>query len=305
VAKFSKSYFKIQPQINKMKKLAISTSCALLFVLTFSQEIFAQPSSKNLYTYPFGVQAYTFRNHFPNDVSGTLDKIQKMGITEIETSGAKGVTDEEYKKMCDARGIAIPSIGAGYDQLEKLSMDIVKKAKVFGAKYVMCAWIPHKGDNFTLEDAQKAVDVFNKAGKFLKENGLSFCYHPHGFEFRPYEKGTLLDYMFKNTNPADVSFEMDVLWVLHGGGNPVKLLKTYGNRWKLMHVKDLKKGVVGNFSGNTPAENDVVLGTGQADWKNIFKLSKKYGIKHYSIEDESEHELENVPLSIEYLKNLR
>jgi sugar phosphate isomerase/epimerase len=305
VAKFSKLYFKIQPQINKMKKLAISTSCALLFVLTFSQEIFAQPSSKNLYTYPFGVQAYTFRNHFPNDVPGTLDKIQKMGITEIETSGAKGVTDEEYKKMCDARGIAIPSIGAGYDQLEKLSMDIVKKAKVFGAKYVMCAWIPHKGDNFTLEDAQKAVDVFNKAGKFLKENGLSFCYHPHGFEFRPYEKGTLLDYIFKNTNPEDVSFEMDVLWVLHGGGNPVKLLKTYGNRWKLMHVKDLKKGVVGNFSGNTPAENDVVLGTGQADWKNIFKLSKKYGIKHYFIEDESEHELENVPLSIEYLKNLR
>jgi sugar phosphate isomerase/epimerase len=305
VARFSKLYFKIQPQINKMKKLSITTSCALLFVLSFSQEIFAQPSSKNLYTYPFGVQAYTFRNHFPNDVSGTLDKIQKMGITEIETSGAKGVTDEEYKKMCDARGIAIPSIGAGYDQLEKLSMDIVKKAKVFGAKYVMCAWIPHKGDNFTLEDAQKAVEVFNKAGKFLKENGLSFCYHPHGFEFRPYEKGTLLDYMFKNTNPEDVSFEMDVLWVLHGGGNPVKLLKTYGNRWKLMHVKDLKKGVVGNFSGNTPAENDVVLGTGQADWKNIFKLSKKFGIKHYFIEDESEHELENVPLSIDYLRNLK
>ena len=288
-----------------MKKLAISTSCALLFVLTFSQETFAQPSSKNLYTYPFGVQAYTFRNHFPNDVSGTLDKIKKMGITEIETSGAKGVTDEEYKKMCDARGIAIPSIGAGYDQLEKLSMDIVKKAKVFGAKYVMCAWIPHKGDNFTIEDAQKAVEVFNKAGKFLKDNGLTFCYHPHGYEFRPYEKGTLLDYMVKNTNPEDVSFEMDVLWVLHGGGNPVKLLKTYGNRWKLMHVKDLKKRIVGNFSGNTPAENDVVLGTGQADWKNIFKLSKKFGIKHYFIEDESEHELENVPLSIEYLKNLK
>lgn len=283
-------------------------SCLVIFLglfLVVNQAVYAQPSSKNLYTYPFGVQAYTFRNHFPKDVAGTLDKIQKMGITEIETSGAKGVSDEEYKKMCDARGIAIPSIGAGYDQLEKLSMDIVTKAKVFGAKYVMCAWIPHKGDNFTPEDAQKAVEVFNKAGKFLKENGLTFCYHPHGYEFRPYEKGTLLDYIFKNTNPEYVSFEMDVLWVLHGGGNPVGLLKKYGNRWKLMHVKDLKKGVVGNFSGGTPAENDVVLGTGQADWKNIFKLSNKIGIKHYFIEDESEHELENVPLSIEYLKNLK
>jgi sugar phosphate isomerase/epimerase len=228
-----------------------------------------------------------------------------MGITEIETGGAKGVSDEEYKKMCDARGITIPSTGAGYEQLEKKSQDIVTKAKIFNASYVMCAWIPHKGDNFTIEDAKKAVEVFNNAGKFLKENGLTFCYHPHGYEFRPYDNGTLLDYIIKNTNSEYVSFEMDVLWILHGGGNPVKLLKKYGNRWKLMHVKDLKKGVVGNFSGGTPAENDVVLGTGQADWKNIFKRSKKLGIKHYFIEDESEHELENVPLSIEYLKNLK
>lgn len=285
-----------------MKKNLINLSIFLLCIATF-QETFAQKSNK-LFNYPFGVQAYTFRNHFPNSVEGTLDKIQKMGITEIETSGAKGVSDEEYKKLCDARGIVIPSIGAGYEQLEQTSQDIVKKAKIFGAKYVMCAWIPHKGDVFTLEDAKKAVDVFNKAGKFLKENGLTFCYHPHGYEFRPYENGTLLDYIFKNTNPEYVSFEMDVLWVLHGGGSPVKLLEKYGSRWKLMHVKDLKKGVVGDFSGHTPAENDVVLGTGQADWKNIFKLSKKLGIKHYFIEDESEHEMENVPLSIDYLKKL-
>ena len=71
-----------------MKKL---TFFIVLLMLTFCQEIFAQPNSKNLYTYPFGVQAYTFRKHFPTDVVGTLDKIQKMGITEIETSGAKGV----------------------------------------------------------------------------------------------------------------------------------------------------------------------------------------------------------------------
>ncbi|PWK16863.1 sugar phosphate isomerase/epimerase [Arcicella aurantiaca] len=285
-----------------MKKNLITLSIFLLCVSTF-QEIIAQ-KSKKLFNYPFGVQAYTFRKHFPNSVEGTLDKIQKMGITEIETSGAKGISDEDYKKLCTARGISVPSIGAGYDQLEQTSQDIVTKAKIFGAKYVMCAWVPHKGDEFTLEDAKKAVEVFNKAGKFLKENGLTFCYHPHGYEFRPYEDGTLLDYIFKNTNPEYVSFEMDVLWVLHGGGSPVKLLEKYGNRWKLMHVKDLKKGVVGDFSGHTPAENDVVLGTGQADWKNIFKLSKKLGIKHYFIEDESEHEMENVPLSIDYLKKL-
>ncbi len=289
---------------NKIKILI-----AALSILTIQSSIFAQkakPKSKKIFNAPFGVQGWTFRKQFPADGAvATLNLIQKIGITELETGAAKGTTNEEFKKLCNDRGITIPSTGSSFEELEKDPQKIIKNAKELGSSFVMCAWIPHKGNNFTIEDAKKAVEVFNSAGKILKDNGITFCYHPHGFEFRPYENGTLLDYIFKNTNSENVSFEMDVLWVLHGGGNPVKLLEKYGNRWKLMHVKDLKKGIVGDFSGGTPAENDVVLGTGQADWKNIFSVSKKIGIKHYFIEDESEHEVENVPLSIEYLKNLK
>lgn len=282
-----------------MKKIFFYSLLSLVFI----QEVNAQ-KKKPLYTFPFAVQAYTYRNSFPKDVAGTLDIIKSLGITELEGGGAKGVTLEEFKKMCDDRGISIPSTGAGYEELRKPE-EIVRKAKILGAKYVMCAWIPHKGDNFTIEDAKKAVEDFNYAGKVLKENGITFCYHNHGYEFRPYEDGTLMDYIIKNTNPEYVSFEMDVLWTIHGGGDPVALLNKYGNRWKLMHIKDLKKGVKGDFSGHTPAENDVVLGTGQADFPNIFKAAKKAGVKHYFIEDESNNEMVNVPKSIEYLKSLK
>ena len=37
-----------------------------------------------IFTAPVGVQAYSFRNYFPKDVVGTLDRIQSMGIKEIE-----------------------------------------------------------------------------------------------------------------------------------------------------------------------------------------------------------------------------
>ncbi|MET3128672.1 sugar phosphate isomerase/epimerase [Arcicella rosea] len=285
-----------------MKKQSYTIALTLLFLLSIG-DTFAQ-KAKPLFNFPFGVQAYTFRNHFPVSVENTLDKIKAMGITEIESSGAKGMSNADYKKLCNDRGISIPSAGCSYEQLEKNPQEVVDNAKALGAKYVMCAWIPHKGNEFTIEDIKKAVAVFNKAGKVLKENGLIFCYHDHGYEFRPYEDGTLFDYLVKNTNPAYVSFEMDVLWTLHGRANPEALLQKYGSRWRLMHVKDLKKGIVGDFSGHTPAENDVVLGTGQANWPAILKIAKKIGIKHYFIEDESEHELENVPLSITYLKGL-
>ncbi len=287
-----------------MKKLTLLV--AGLFILAAGlTEALAQKKGKPLYTFPLGVQAYTYRAHFPKDVAGTLDRIQSLGITEIEGGAPKGMTPEEFKKMCDARGISIPSTGASYEELVKSPEAVAKRAKTLGADYVMVAWIPHQKGNFTLENAKKAVEDFNKAGKVLKENGVTFCYHDHGYEFQPYGDGTLMDYIIQNTDPKYVSFEMDVLWTQFGGGDPVSLLKKYPNRWKLMHLKDLKKGVKGDLTGGTPAENDVPLGTGQVDMEEVIRTAKKIGIKHYFIEDESEKELEYVPQSIAWLKSLK
>jgi sugar phosphate isomerase/epimerase len=227
-----------------------------------------------------------------------------MGFTELEGGGGR-MPLEEFKKLCDERGISIPSIGTGYEQLVKHPDSVAYRAKILGAKYVMCAWIPHKTGSFNFDDAKKAVEDFNAAGKILKENGLTFCYHVHGYEFWPHENGTLLDYIINNTNPEYVSFEMDVLWVQFGGGDPVTLLKKYGDRWKLMHLKDLKKGVKKDLTGLTSPEHDVTLGTGEIDIPGILREAKKIGIKHYFIEDESSQVKKQVPQSIAYLKSLK
>lgn len=272
-------------------------------ILTDNKTVVAQ-NDKPLYTAALGVQAFTFRKSFPIDVAKTLDTIKMMGFTEMEGGGGR-MPPEEFKKLCDDRGISIPSIGVGYDQLVKSPDSVAYRAKIYGSKYVMCAWIPHDNGVLTFENAKKAVDDFNKAGKYLKAQGLIFCYHAHGYEFQPYENGTLLDYIFKNTNPEYVSFEMDIFWMQFGGGDPVLLLKKYGNRWKLMHLKDMKKDTKKDLTGLTGPENDVPLGTGQVDIPNILKEAKKIGIAHYFIEDESNYVNEQVPQSIKYLKNLK
>nr|WP_245705998.1 sugar phosphate isomerase/epimerase [Catalinimonas alkaloidigena] len=264
-----------------------------------------EETSDPLYTFPFGVQAYTFRNSFPNGIEQTLDTIQSMGFTELEGGPVGDLSPEAFRQLCEARGITIPSTGAGYDELVKDPQAVADKAKALGAKYVMCAWIPHNGTTFTLENAQKAVADFNKAGKVLKDNGVTFAYHVHGYEFQSHEDGTLMDYLIENTNPEDVSFEMDILWTHFGGGDPVALLKKYGDRWKLMHVKDLKKGTPKDLSGGTDQNNDVALGTGEIDLKPILEEAKKLGIQHYFIEDESDRIYTQVPQSIEYLKSLQ
>ena len=282
------------------KKISI---IPILASLLFAQTIFAQ-KGQPLYTAPFGVQAYTFRKSFPIDVAKTLDTIKMMGFTEMEGGGNR-MSPEAFKKLCDERGISIPSTGAGYEELVRAPDSVVYRAKILGAKYVMCAWIPHQDNVLTFDNAKKAVEDFNRIGKIMKDNGLIFCYHAHGYEFQPYENGNLLDYIFTNTNPEYVSFEMDIFWIQFGGGDPVALLKKYGNRWKLMHLKDLKKGAQKNLTGLTGPENNVPLGHGEIDIPGILKEAKKIGIQHYFIEDESNDVNEQVPASINYLKSLK
>jgi sugar phosphate isomerase/epimerase len=286
--------------ITFMKKIflfVLFVSCSYSFVCLGQ-------GAKPLFTNPFGVQMYTYRNSYARGMAAVLDTIKALGIKEVEGPNPNGITAEEFKKLLDERGLVVPSIGAGYDEIVKDPMNIVKQAKFFGANYVMVAWIGH-GKTFTLEDAKKAVADFNAAGKVLAENGITFCYHDHGYEFGPYGDGTLLDYMIQNTDARYVQFEMDLMWTFHGGGDPAALLYKYPTRWKMLHLKDIRKGIANDITGGTDTNNDVALGTGQLNIPAILKAAKAIGIKHYFIEDESPNHAAQIPLTIGYIKGLK
>ena len=277
--------------------------CSLLCLLLLSQVIFGQQRfSKALKDMP-GVVSFTFRNDFSKDVPGTLDNIKQMGIRNIEFSNLFGKTAAEMRALLDARGMVCTSYGVYYDALTNKTDKVIEDAKTLGAEFVRVGMIPHKGE-FTVQQADAAVKDFNRVGQKLKENGIEFSYHNHGYDFTPYENGTLYDYLIQNTNPAYVSFELDILWVHQFGQDPVAYLKKYPNRFRLMHVKDLKKGLAVGLDVKTSPENDVPLGSGQIDIKKILKQAKKSSVKYYYLEDENSNARAQVPLSLAYLKTL-
>lgn len=262
-------------------------------------------SSNLLVAQEIGLQLYSLRNQFKTDVPGTLAKIKEWNIKQIEGGGTYGLPVEEYKKLLRQNNLEMVSYGAGFDELAKNPQAVADNAKPFGAKFIMCAWVPHKEGVFGLEEVKKAIDVFNTAGKILAENGLKLCYHPHGYEFGPYENGTLFDYMVKNTDPRYVNFEMDVFWVKHPGQDPVALLQKYPNRFLMLHLKDRAPGTVGNQLGRADDETNVVLGQGDVGIAAIMKQAKKNGIKYYFIEDESPKSVEQIPQSLAFLRSLK
>ena len=83
------------------------------------------------------------------------------------------------------------------------------------------------------------------------------------------------------------------------------LLRKYPGRWSLMHLKDLRKGVVGDASGRTDLKNDVAIGTGQMNWPAILKTAQETGVKYYFIEDESPSVIDQVPRTLKFLEQVK
>lgn len=278
----------------------------LYFILTCSTASYSFGQEKLLKDAP-GAVSYTFRQDLGKDVPGTLDKIKAMGITNLEFSGWFGQTPEQLRALLDARGMRCTSIGVGYSDLLKNPDGVIAQAKAVGAEFVRIGSIPHPGDFKDLKAdvvKQAAVD-FNIFGKKLKENGLTFCYHNHGPEFQSGKElgeTTFFDYLMKNTDPKSVFFEIDVMWVYWPGANPVELLKKYPKRFKLMHVKNVKKGL----ERGGKSINFTPVGDGQIDMDAVLRTAQKTAIKYYYIEDESPAQYidTQVPISVRYMNEL-
>lgn len=250
-----------------------------------------------------GLQLYSLRDQFKKDVAQTLDQVRAFGVTNVELAGTYGVAPEKFKEQLDARRIKAVSGHFPYEQCRDDIEAVAREAKLLGLEYAGCAWIPHK-DPFDEKTCREAAAVFNRAGEALAKHGIKFFYHTHGYEFLPYRDGTLFDLLMAATKPEYVRIEMDVYWIVHPGQDPVKLLEKYGKRFELMHVKDMKRGTPGGFTGQSDVTNNVALGEGIIDWPSVFRAAKKAGVKWYFIEDESPTSVAQIPQSLRYLETL-
>ena len=287
--------------------LGISLVCALAG-LAFPSFAAGKPSGKvgtsKSFQGPVGLQLYSLRDQFKQDVPRTLDTVKALGFQLVELAGTYGLSAEAFSQQLAARGLKPIAAHFPYEKYRDDAEGVAREAKALGLRYAGVAWIPHQGA-FDEQACRAAIAVFNQAGEVLAKHGLRFFYHQHGYEFQPFGQGTLFDLMMAETNPKFVTYEMDLLWTVHPGQDPVKLLKKYGKRWELMHLKDLKKGVQGDLSGGTDVRNDVALGTGQMDFAAILKAAKKAGTKYYFIEDESPTVLDQLPQSLRFLEQIK
>jgi sugar phosphate isomerase/epimerase len=290
------------------RRAFLGTMTAGLGVAAFGRPAWAAaltPEVKTSLGAPLGLQLYSLRDDAPKDLPGTLARLRALGIVEVESAGLYDRDAAAVKAAFDQAGLKCSGSHIGYDRWQKDAAGAVKEAKALGARFATVAWIKGEKD-FTREDALRAAEVFNAAGKACAAEGVRFCYHCHGYEFVPSPEGTLFDTIAKNTDPKQVSFEIDVYWAKAGGADPAKVIAGLPGRVPLLHVKDMAKGLAlppGSYSSDN--STNVVVGTGQIDWPAVFRAAKASGGEIYYIEDESPKVWEQLPQSIKYLSALK
>lgn len=245
---------------------------------------------------PLAIQLYSVREQLPKDYAGTLKELATLGFKEVESAGYYDHSAADVKKAVSDAGLKLVSAHYSSDALHKDLDQAIAFSHDLGLQYVICSY-PGKtpanqhNKSFVMDDWKWNADEFNKIGEKVSAAGMKFGYHNHTVEFTQTEGVLPFVELMRLTHPAHVTVEMDCGWVIVGGGNPIELLHSYGNRISMLHVKDfvLPAGFV--RGGGKPATEEPKvqeLGHGQVDYKPILEAAAATGhIQHCFVEQEA------------------
>jgi sugar phosphate isomerase/epimerase len=277
---------------------------------------------------PLGIQLYTLGPDAQKDLDGTLKQVAAIGYKKVELAGMLGKTAAEFRASLDRAGLTCTSAhvqakgGAdAFDgDLGKLTADLktigVKTAVMptlyipdrFGGPQVqegIGGYLNRVAKGMTVDDWKMNADYLNTKGKALKPAGIQVGYHNHNFEFAPLGSTTGLEVLLANTDPALVTFEVDIGWVAAAGVDPYAFLAKHKGRFTMMHVKDIKPDTKGNFAlSMDPAE----IGSGALNWKRLLPEAYAAGVRGFYVEQEppfTRPRIEAAKISYDYLAGVQ
>jgi sugar phosphate isomerase/epimerase len=300
--------------LNRREFVKTSTAAAAGTIITSS---LMGAEYKNSKIKNVGLQLWSIAKTLEKDFAGTLQMVAEIGYKELELfgpypfstekdkaswnaiTGMVGFSQSGYfnhsakqlKEILDSKGLRTPAMHIGLDTLRNKLGETAEASHILGQQYAGIASIPEE-ERRTLDDYKRMADEFNVIGEKAKALGLRFYYHNHGYGLKEMEGKVPFDIILERTDPLLVYLEMDIFWTTAGGANPIKYLDNNAGRYKLMHVKDMKKEVRFSGDGGNPQQWIELFpyitdaGSGVLDLKTILSHAKKSGVEHFIVEND-------------------
>ena len=242
---------------------------------------------------PLGVQLYTLRREMAKSVDATLARVAEIGYSEVEFAGYFGRSPAEIRSGLVAAGLNSPAAHVDINAVIADWPNTLDLATTIGHQYLVVAFVPNEM-RVTLDHWRALADIFNRAADEARRAGIQFAYHNRDFEFAPMDGQIPFDLLCEQTDPALVQIELDLFWIIHGGGDPMAFFERWPGRVPMVHVKDrTEEGVM------------TEVGAGDIDWPTIFGARALAGMRHYFVEhDQPAEGFSSVAASYDYLSRL-
>ncbi|NTW38341.1 MAG: TIM barrel protein [Cellulomonadaceae bacterium] len=206
------------------------------------------------------------------DVLSRLSAMGYKNVEPVDYTNFQGLGAHEYRALLDEYGLRASAL---HTSVSMATTDEEWLAKVAIAKEIGAPYIGAGADPRDLTTADEWVAFAQKIdhfGKLARQQGLQYMVHSHNWEFTSvYGTQTAFDILQSNTSAKNVVFELDLYWATAAGVNPIDILHRYGNRIRLLHVKDMA------------ADGSITtVGQGTIDFASIFAAADN--IRYFVIE---------------------
>jgi sugar phosphate isomerase/epimerase len=213
---------------------------------------------------PVAVQLYTFRD--PARFGGAGLGLDVQMLTEIAAAGFLGVETVDVpggdavaaRRVLADLDLAVTSshTWADLSDREALSSAFDALAELGSPRVVVSPRAIA-----TREGVDTVIDQVGGAARAAATRGLRLAYHNHDTEMADVEGTPVIDRLAAGLGDS-IDFQVDIFWVVVGGGDPLAVIRRLGDRVVSLHLKD---GVVlpssayaGEAFVNVPVGSGVV-----------------------------------------------
>jgi len=225
-----------------------------------------------------GVQLYTLRE-VSDRVDDLLDLVAAAGADAVETVGHQGVDAPHLRDALAQRGLRAVSTHLQLATLEENLDAEVAFARAVGIGTLVVPWLapaerPTDRAGWTALGTRLA-----RLGERVRASDLRLAYHNHDFELAEVEGRSGLAWLLDAAPPDVLDAELDLAWVARAGDDAAAALRRWGDRTRLLHVKDLAP------KGAAPDEDGwATVGRGTLPWPALLELASEVGVEAWLLE---------------------
>ncbi|MCR4615571.1 MAG: sugar phosphate isomerase/epimerase [Clostridiales bacterium] len=188
-----------------------------------------------------GIQLFTLRDHIktPEDFDSTLARLEAMGVSWVQISAIGDIPAPVQADILKKHNMQVCVTHKPFDRMENDLDALLEEHRVIGCDAVGlgCAT---KNFRYKTENVETFIDKVNSIGRKMKEQGFTFHYHNHDFEFDKLENSDkcMMDMLLTETDGDCVKFIPDIAWMHFAKQDPIEVMQRMNGRIKVIHFKD-------------------------------------------------------------------